>query len=562
MKRALTASLCVFALAIQAQERAPANDSITKQDLKADLFFLASDGLQGRLTNTPGNRIAADYVASRFERMGLTPGGPDGSYFQPFNLMTEKLGPLDQNTLSVVTSDGARELKYGVDFYPQRFAATARAKGTLVFAGFGITSPERSYDDYRGDAVKGKVVLVLDHEPGERDPASPFDGIVTADASSALRKAQFAQDKGAVAILFVQDVHNHQGDAPGGGRGGGQAPGAPGSLEGAARGAWPSAPPRLGRYTLATWVERIRIPAAQISTSVAETLVRGSGKTLAELSAASESAAGSTPVPLAVTVDLSSAVERMSLPDRNVIGLIEGSDARLKEEVVVVCAHYDHDGTDGTRIFNGADDDGSGTVGVIEIAEAYAQAVKAGQRPRRSVLFAAWNSEERGLLGAWAYTEAPTRPLDKIVAVLNLDMIGRNEEVPPEGGGRFRGLQPQTAESNRNAVNLLGTSRSADMKTAADKANRGIGLELKYRYDNNISQLMRRSDHWPFLQRGIPGVWVLTGLHPDYHTPQDRPERINYEKMERIARLVHQMSWDLAQQDGRPKLAGRATTEF
>ncbi len=358
MKRALTASLCVFALALQAQERAPANDSITKQDLKADLFFLASDGLQGRLTNTPGNRIAADYVASRFERMGLTPGGPDGSYFQPFNLMTEKLGPLDQNTLSVTTSDGARELKYGVDFYPQRFAATTRAKGTLVFAGFGITSPERSNDDYRGDAVKGKVVLVLDHEPGERDPASPFDGIVTADASSALRKAQFAQDKGAVAILFVQDVHNHQGDAPGGGRGGGQAPGAPGSLEGAARGAWPSAPPRLGRYTLATWVERIRIPAAQISTSVTETLVRGSGKTLAELSAASESAAGSTPVQLAVTVDLSSAVERMPLPDRNVIGLIEGSDPRLKEEVVVVCAHYDHDGTDGTRIFNGADDDG------------------------------------------------------------------------------------------------------------------------------------------------------------------------------------------------------------
>ncbi len=199
---------------------------------------------------------------------------------------------------------------------------------------------------------------------------------------------------------------------------------------------------------------------------------------------------------------------------------------------------------------------------MIEIAEAYAQAAKAGQRPRRSVLFAAWNSEERGLLGAWAYTEAPTRPLDKIVAVLNLDMIGRNEEVPPEGGGRFRGLQPQTAESNGNAVNILGTSRSADMKAAADKANRGIGLELKYRYDNNISQLMRRSDHWPFLQRGIPGVWVLTGLHPDYHTPQDRPERINYEKMERIARLVHQMSWDLAQQNGRPKLAGRATTEF
>jgi len=178
------------------------------------------------------------------------------------------------------------------------------------------------------------------------------------------------------------------------------------------------------------------------------------------------------------------------------------------------------------------------------------------------VLFAAWNSEERGLLGAWAYTEAPTKPLDKIVAVLNMDMLGRNEEVPPDGGGRFRGLQPQTAESNNNAVNIIGTSRSADMKAAADKANAATGLDLRYRYDNNISQLMRRSDHWPFLNRGVPGVWFHTGLHPDYHTPQDRPERINYDKMEKIARMIHQMSWDLANANGRPKLAGRALKEM
>jgi len=555
MKRhSVVVVLAAGVISLQAQERAPASDSITKGDLKADLYFLASDALQGRLTDTPGNRIAADYIASRFERMGLTPGGPDASYFHPYNLMTEKLGPVEQNTLTVKAGDDARLLKYGADFYPHRFSATTRAQGELVFAGFGITSPERSYDDYRGDAVKGKIVLVLDHEPGERDPASPFDGVVTADASAALRKAQFAQDKGVAAILFVQDVHNHPAQSTG--------QGGQGTLEAATRGAWPATPSRLGRYTLATWVERIRIPAAQISVAVAETLVRGAGKTLAELSAAAESARGMTPIPLpGASVDLAAAVERHPIPDRNVLGLIEGSDPRLKDEVVIVCAHYDHDGADGDRIFNGADDDGSGTVGVIEIAEAYAQAAKAGQRPRRTLLFAAWNSEERGLLGAWAYTENPTRPLDKTVAALNLDMIGRNEEVPPEGGGRFRGLQPQTAESNRNAVNVLGTSRSADMKAAADRANRGIGLELKFRYDNNVSQLMRRSDHWPFLQRGVPGVWFLTGLHPDYHTTQDRPERINYDKMERITRLVHQMSWDLAQQDGRPTLAGRALTE-
>jgi hypothetical protein len=135
-----------------------------------------------------------------------------------------------------------------------------------------------------------------------------------------------------------------------------------------------------------------------------------------------------------------------------------------------------------------------------------------------------------------------------------MDMIGRNEEVPVGGGSRFRGLDLQTAESNRNAVNVIGTTRSATLKTAIERANGGIGLELKLRYDNNASNLMRRSDHWPFLQRGVPGVWFHSGLHPDYHTVYDRPEKINYEKMEKIARLVYQTSWDLGDSDVKPRL--------
>jgi Zn-dependent M28 family amino/carboxypeptidase len=135
-----------------------------------------------------------------------------------------------------------------------------------------------------------------------------------------------------------------------------------------------------------------------------------------------------------------------------------------------------------------------------------------------------------------------------------MDMIGRNEEVPVGGGARFRGLDLQTAESNRNAVNVIGTTRSAGLKAAIERANRAIGLELKFRYDNNASNLMRRSDHWPFLQRGVPGVWFHTGLHPDYHTVYDRPEKINYEKMEKVARLVYQTSWDLGVGDSRPKM--------
>jgi Zn-dependent M28 family amino/carboxypeptidase len=234
--------------------------------------------------------------------------------------------------------------------------------------------------------------------------------------------------------------------------------------------------------------------------------------------------------------------------------MIEGSDPLMKNEYIIISAHIDHNGVNNGQIMNGADDNGSGSVGLINIAEAYAQAAKAGQRPKRTIIFADWNSEERGLLGAWAYTENPLFPLDKTVAVLNMDMIGRNEEVPEGGGARFRGLALQTAESNNNATNVIGTTRSADLKNAVERANSGIGLELKFRYDNNASNLMRRSDHWPFLQHGVPALWFHTGLHPDYHTTNDRPEKINYVKMEKVARLVHQMSWNLSQMEDKPKL--------
>ena len=229
---------------------------------------------------------------------------------------------------------------------------------------------------------------------------------------------------------------------------------------------------------------------------------------------------------------------------------------------MIVSAHYDHNGADATQIFNGADDNGSGTVALIEIAEAYALAAKEGRRPKRSVLFAAWNSEERGLLGAWAYTEQPLAPLSTIAAVLNMDMIGRNEEIPPGGGQRFAGLEVQTAESNANALNLMAFSKVPDITAAVERANAGIGLDLKKRYDNNSSNLVRRSDQWPFLQRGVPAMGFITGLHPDYHTQYDRPEKINYVKMEKIARLVHQVSWDIANADARPKPpASRAITQ-
>ena len=517
------------------QQGAPGLETIRQAELRADLFFLAADAMRGRLTDTPENLATADYIRSRFERAGLAPAA-GGSYFQNYLLMTATLG--EGNRLDVVTGEGAaRHLEHGQEFYPQRFSASGTVSAPVAFAGFGITAPALGYDDYAGD-VKGKVVLVIDHEPGERDSKSPFDGVVTAEPAAPWRKALAAQEHGAVAILFVADVHNHPEAV---------------NLEQAARNVWPATAPHLKTYTLAAWADRLRIPAVQVSPALAASLVAGTGRSLADLATSAETAKGLAAVALpGARVTLTTSVVRHTVPDRNVVAMIEGSDPVLKDEWVLVTAHFDHDGADGPRIMNGADDNGSGTVALLEIADAWAEALRQKQRPKRSVLFAAWNSEERGLLGAWAFTEAPLMPLAKIAGVLNMDMIGRNEEVQVGGGPRFNGLEVQTAESNANTLNVMGHARAPQLAAVMDTANAGIGLSLLKRYDNNTSNLVRRSDQWPFLQRGVPALGFMTGLHPDYHTVYDRPEKINYPKMEKIARLVHQASWTLANAATRP----------
>jgi Zn-dependent M28 family amino/carboxypeptidase len=521
--------------------RAPAGDAITTPKMRADLEFLAGDALRGRLTDTPENAIALEWIAARFKWLGLKPMGAHGTYFLPYNLSVGSLGD-GSNELSVTRGDQTARYGLTTGFYPHRYSASATASGALVFAHFGIVAPSLGYDDLAGE-VKGKVLLVLDHEPGETDSTSAFDGIVTSEYANPLKKALVAQSRGAAAVLFVTDVQNHQGVQ---------------SFEAASRAYWPAQPPRLLPYTLAAWADRLTIPVGQISVALADSLVRGAGKSLADLARAAETARGSAPVAIpGVSVTVTTSVVRRTVPDRNVLAAIEGSDPTLKNEWIVIAAHPDHNGAVGDTIYHGADDNASGAVALLAIAEAYAKAAAAGQRPRRSVMFASFNSEERGpLMGSWGYTEAPAVPLERTVAMINMDMIGRNEEVPENGGARFRGLPVQTAESNRNSVTLLGWSRSS-LTAAVERANVAYGLTLKKNYDNNASQLLRRSDSWPFLQHGVPAIWFHTGLHPDYHLTSDTADRINYPKMERIAKLVHQVSWGLANAAARPTLNSR-----
>ena len=533
-------SFCTLATAVLltgcADTGAPFNNSITESSLSDDLYFLASPEMRGRLVGSPEIAAASEWIADRFGTLGLEPAGDDGSYYQDFDLAWFSLDT--PNLLRVTGAGGARQP--GDGWTPINFSASTSAAGPVAFAGFGIVEPRLDYDDYGDQDVRGKFVLVLEREPGVTDPSSPFDGVVTAEASRTWRKALFAQERGAIGILFVRDVHNRP---------------EPGDWQQAHASSWPEEPRRVERFLLGAWVEDITIPAAQISVELAEALISGSGSTLEELAMASEEAGGGLGVIAlpGAEASLTVNVERHTVMGRNVLAMVEGSDPDLRDEVVIIGAHHDHDGTDGETVFPGADDDGSGTVGVMGVAGAYARAIEAGERPRRSVIFAIWDAEERGLLGAWYYTLRPLFPLQSTVAKLNLDMIGRHQEVPEDGGGRFRGLEPQSAASNSNATNILGYSRTPDLARQIEAANT-FGLELKMRYDNNESNLLRRSDHWPFLQNGVPAVWFHTGLHPDYHRAGDTAERIEYEKMTRIVRLVHQTSWNVAQGDARPSL--------
>ncbi len=514
-------------------------DSIRQEDMRADLFFLASDAMNGRAATSRDVAITSEFIKARFQRLGLMPGGPENSYFQPFNLVSAALGDGDNSlVIDGIDTGGLRRRSIGEDYYTLNFSASGSGSGELVYAGFGIVESRLGYNDYQGESVEGKIVLVLDREPGVADPASPFDGVVTAEQSRDWRKALVAQERGAAGILFVSDVHNRPEST---------------DYTSAAENYWRVS--QRPRVTLETWMDKIEIPAARVSAQLAERLVAESGQTLEQLAAGAESGSGhgvlAIPGP---NVQINASVNRRAIPARNVLGMVEGSDPDVADEVVIICAHFDHDGANEQGVFNGADDDGSGTVALLDIAEAYALAAARGEGPRRTVLFAAWDAEERGLLGAWYYTEAPTFSLGSTVAVLNMDMIGRNEEVPADGGNRFRGLEPQTAESNANAINIMGYSHSSDLQDEVSEANGKIGLELNFRYDNNTSNLLRRSDHWPFLQVGVPATFFHTGLHPDYHRFTDTPDRINYPKMEKIARLVYMTSWNLANDDGRPAL--------
>ena len=476
---------------------------VTVAELREHISVLASDRFAGRGLGHDGNKEAETYIAGVLREAKVIQAAPD--YLQRVDVYSPRLGPAAR----VSISDAGKpivELRVGPEFLPQPESSDAVANGPLLFVQHGVSAPSLGHDDYTNIDAKGAVVLALDGAPDVllRSPQLSADD--KADFAAIDRKAEDARAHGAAGLIVIR---NYVGDA---------------------EGTWPSRPSvRSASFRLYGPMHDKPLAVAVISEHA-----------IKPVRAALEQRR-------ALTASLNPDVIAQPIAMSNILGMVEGGSKTA--EIVVVGAHLDHDGIDEAgRIYNGADDNASGAAAVLAIAAAFTRAAAQGVRPARAVVFALWNGEEKGSLGAEYYVAHP-QPSRRIVANVNLDMVGRDEDIPDPNDPRYRGFAKTHASDNVNVVHLLGYTYAPDLARAADVANQTIQLTVKQDYDRDSQNLVRRSDHWPFLQHGIPAVFLTTGLHPDYHTPDDDTGRIDFAKLERITELAARLVWLAADGD-------------
>lgn len=525
---ALFVSLICFAQTTPDSRLAAGYDRIRVSDLRADLTFLSSDALEGRMSLERGSEVAIQFIAAEFAKAGLKPIVGD-SYLQPVELI--QFLP-DTGQTALILRRGGKEQTYQFmrDFYGF-FPHDVTISAPVVFAGYGITAPEFHYDDYANLDVKGKIVLVFDHEPQETDPNSIFNGIGNTRHANSRLKALNAEKHGAVGILIASEPNRKH----------------PSNIERLSR--IPGIVDRITHVPSQALADsEVNIPSFNISDSVAETLFSTSGKKESELQTSIDSSLKPASMALPgseIEMKVVNAEMRRGMTD-NVAGMIEGSEPSLKNETIIFSGHYDHDGMRNGQIFHGADDNGSGTVGVIELARAFAANPA---KPKRTLVFIVFAAEERGLLGSYYYAAHPLRPLDTTRAVINFDMIGRNEAPSAQTEGLIK-IDPDTS----NELNLIGTVNSPDYRAVVEQQDKVVGLHLNYKWDDDAAlNVFQRSDQFPFALHDVPAIWWFTGFHPDYHQPTDTVEKINFDKMAKILRLAYLSGWEFADEAAPPR---------
>lgn len=494
---------------------APYAASITVEDLKSYLTVLASDEFEGRETGQEGQRKAADFIAAHFEKLGLPAIGDSGTYFQNIAFTAESW---DNGQIELtINGESYRHLSDFVSFPSANSNRERFATDQVVFLGYGIDDP--SYSDYKGVNVEGKTILIYKDEPVDKDGNSWLTGTTELSPWSTnwRKKMEVAYQHGVATVLLIDsDIKMTVGEA---------------------RKTLLSSEMRMGEGGNP---EGHLANNMFISSTLAKEIVGKKMKKFVKLRDGIKNSGKPAHMDFPCRLSMVQKKNKRQLLGSNVLGYIEGSDPRLKNEVVIVSAHYDHLGKKGPAIYHGADDNGTGSSTVMEIAQAFAQAKKDGQGPRRSVLCLLVSGEEKGLLGSEYYSEHPVFPLENTVADVNVDMIGRVD---------------QKHEGNPNYIYVIGSNRLStdlhDINEAANAEYAHLNLDYTYNAKNDPNRFYYRSDHYNFAKKGIPSIFYFSGVHKDYHQPSDTVDKIMFDKMEKIGRLIFYTAWELANREDR-----------
>jgi hypothetical protein len=511
-------------------------EGITAAQLKDYLYFVASDEMEGRNTPSRGLDTTAKFIAMNLSRWGFKPAGDDGTFFQKIALKRTAT-----DAAKTILDIGGQRLAYGSDYFASAGAAKL-AGAPMVYVGNGWFIKSKNIDAYQGIDVKGKTVVIYGNDFPRGVAQTDLTGQRGVDW---IDPATYARQKGASAIVIITSPEMESD--------------------------WQKSREQIERGSIS--VEKFqannqprfqRLPTIYLSRKAAENLFQSESSSFAQVSQADVAGFNFN---AAKSLNFSEETAGETLYTQNVVAIWEGSDPVLRNEMVAVGAHYDHVGNspsmgcrpvNGDSLCNGADDDGSGTVGVLSIAEALAKAPK---KPKRSVLFVWHCGEEKGLWGSRYFAQYPTSSVDlsKVVAQLNIDMIGRSKKAGD--------TNPKNAElSGENEIYVIGSkmmsTQLGDLSEAVNKSY--LNIQYNYRYDDpkDPNRFFFRSDHFNYAQKGIPIIFWFDGVHEDYHQPGDSPDKIDYNKMEKVSRTVFATMYELADAKSRPTVDKQLPAEL
>ncbi|MCX6152500.1 MAG: M20/M25/M40 family metallo-hydrolase [Ignavibacteriales bacterium] len=522
-------------------------DVITPEAIKAQLEFLSSDWMEGRETGTKGNFMAGDYIASMFKVYGVNPAGDIerkfqsreermkgkkaesyNSYFQNFNLLNYEPGDLQE--LALITNEkNSKKITnfvYKTDFYLNPASIGQQFEAPIVFVGYGYKNDKQGYNDFNGVNVKGKIILRLAGYPGYKDTSSKAYKLFKpegrwAEWNLSKDKNKWAEELGAVGIIEVNpeknisndwvtnipfrfNINNYEGDSE----------------------------LRAGlfrRMSIPGDTLRSGILTVYITNRLANEIIKNCGINFSEFEKSAQEKIKPNSLEIEnKTISFKTTVKSNLVSTRNVLGTIEGENP---DEVIVIGAHYDHVGMVKGYIWNGSDDNASGSVAVMTLAKAFAEAKI---KPKKTIVFALWTGEEKGLLGSYYFVEHPIKPVQNTIACLNYDMISR------DGVNDSLGVE----------CSMTYTKAYPELKDMNEKFNKDLNLGLKIEFEAE-EKPGGGSDHTPFAEKNIPIFYFMAGWHNDYHQPGDTADKADIKKMTNIIKLGFMDVWQIANSEGK-----------